>query len=92
MSDRGPAAMLVDVAAEAVALLDTLTDAEWDAPSLCAEWTIRDVVGHLGSGTSTPLATFTVGMLRARGRSIWPTPMTPAASPDRPQRTDSLLQ
>ena len=28
-------------------LLDTLTPAEWDAPSLCRGWRIRDVAGHL---------------------------------------------
>lgn len=28
-------------------LLDTLSPAEWDAPSLCRGWRIRDVAGHL---------------------------------------------
>lgn len=28
-------------------LLETLTPERWDAPSLCAEWRVRDVVGHL---------------------------------------------
>lgn len=28
-------------------LLETLTPAEWDAPSLCAGWRVRDVAGHL---------------------------------------------
>lgn len=32
-------------------LLETLTAAQWDAPSLCAEWRIRDVVGHMVSQT-----------------------------------------
>lgn len=27
--------------------LDTLSSDEWDAPSLCAEWRVRDVAGHL---------------------------------------------
>lgn len=30
-----------------VALLRTLSGEEWDAPSLCAGWRVRDVVGHL---------------------------------------------
>jgi uncharacterized protein (TIGR03083 family) len=30
-----------------VALLRTLSDDEWEAPSLCAGWRVRDVVGHL---------------------------------------------
>jgi uncharacterized protein (TIGR03083 family) len=28
-------------------LLDQLTDAEWQDPSLCAGWTVRDVAAHL---------------------------------------------
>ena len=28
-------------------LLDTLSPAEWDAPSLCRGWRVRDVAGHL---------------------------------------------
>ncbi|HWB66118.1 MAG TPA: maleylpyruvate isomerase family mycothiol-dependent enzyme [Mycobacteriales bacterium] len=27
--------------------LETLTEAEWEQPSLCSGWTVRDVVGHL---------------------------------------------
>ena len=27
--------------------LEGLTDAQWATPSLCAEWTVRDVVGHM---------------------------------------------
>ncbi|MFF5082872.1 maleylpyruvate isomerase family mycothiol-dependent enzyme [Actinoplanes sp. NPDC000266] len=30
-------------------LLQTLSPAEWDAPSLCAGWRVRDVAGHLAS-------------------------------------------
>ncbi|HEY0167045.1 MAG TPA: maleylpyruvate isomerase family mycothiol-dependent enzyme [Jatrophihabitans sp.] len=30
-------------------LLDSLTVAEWDAPSLCRGWRVRDVAGHLSS-------------------------------------------
>ena len=32
-------------------LLETLTPAQWNAPSLCAEWQVRDVVGHMVSET-----------------------------------------
>ncbi|MBV8302492.1 MAG: maleylpyruvate isomerase family mycothiol-dependent enzyme [Candidatus Dormibacteraeota bacterium] len=28
------------------AVLDTVTDAEWETPSLCAAWRVRDVVAH----------------------------------------------
>lgn len=30
-------------------LLSTLTPAQWDTPSLCTEWRVRDVVAHLFS-------------------------------------------
>jgi uncharacterized protein (TIGR03083 family) len=36
--------------AEREALIDdlgTLTDEQWATPSLCAEWTVRDVLGHM---------------------------------------------
>jgi uncharacterized protein (TIGR03083 family) len=37
--------------------LHALTDAEWDAPSLCDGWKIRHVVGHICMGsTMSPLA------------------------------------
>lgn len=39
---------------ERQALIDDLADATsaaWDTPSLCDEWKVRDVVGHLLSGT-----------------------------------------
>ncbi|WP_194820441.1 maleylpyruvate isomerase family mycothiol-dependent enzyme [Nocardia sp. XZ_19_385] len=32
---------------ELVTLLRTLTDEEWETPSLCAGWKVRDVIGHL---------------------------------------------
>jgi uncharacterized protein (TIGR03083 family) len=35
--------------ADLVALLTTLTPAQWNAPSLCAGWRIRDVVAHMFS-------------------------------------------
>jgi uncharacterized protein (TIGR03083 family) len=29
--------------------LDTLTEQEWEQPSLCPGWSVRDVVGHIPS-------------------------------------------
>lgn len=39
-------------------MLDGLTPQQWDTPSLCAGWRVRDVVGHLigGAGMSTGAA------------------------------------
>lgn len=39
-----------------LALLETLSPQQWDAPSLCSEWRVRDVVGHLVSTTEITLA------------------------------------
>jgi uncharacterized protein (TIGR03083 family) len=41
---------------ELAALLATLTRAQWQTPSLCEDWTVRDVVAHMISydGLTTP--------------------------------------
>lgn len=36
-----------DMRLRVAALLEALEPAEWDAPSLCAGWRVRDVAGHL---------------------------------------------
>lgn len=38
-----------DERADLADLLTTLTPAQWDAPSLCAAWRVRDVVAHMFS-------------------------------------------
>lgn len=46
--------------------LDSLTEAEWNAASLCVGWRVRDVVGHLvGILEPTRLQAF-VGLAKAR--------------------------
>ncbi|MFR9774794.1 maleylpyruvate isomerase family mycothiol-dependent enzyme [Micromonospora sp. MS34] len=47
-------------------LLDDLSPAEWEVPSLCAGWRVRDVAAHLTLAHTGPLAG-AVAMLRARG-------------------------
>ena len=37
-------------------ILETLTPEQWDAPSLCTEWRVRDVVGHMVSETCMTIA------------------------------------
>jgi len=44
-------------------LLETLTPAQWDAPSLCAEWRVRDVVGHMVSETRMTVAQVSLGWI-----------------------------
>ncbi|MEV0343811.1 maleylpyruvate isomerase family mycothiol-dependent enzyme [Nocardia sp. NPDC050713] len=52
MTIRG---MLAEERAELIALLRDLRAEEWETPSLCAGWTVRDVVGHLLYDTIAPL-------------------------------------
>ncbi|PWJ54943.1 TIGR03083 family protein [Quadrisphaera granulorum] len=47
-------------------LLDDLTADEWGRPSLCTDWTIRDVAAHLTLAHMGP-GVAAVAMLRARG-------------------------
>jgi uncharacterized protein (TIGR03083 family) len=42
-------AMARDERAELVDLLVTLTPEQWDAPTLCTDWRVRDVVAHVFS-------------------------------------------
>lgn len=61
--------MLSDVRAERLDLadlLDTLDDREWRAQSLCAGWTVRDVVAHLTLADREFTATV-LRVIRARG-------------------------
>ncbi|NEW41445.1 maleylpyruvate isomerase family mycothiol-dependent enzyme [Nocardia cyriacigeorgica] len=47
--------MLAAERAQLVELLRDLSDAEWESPSLCVGWRVRDVVGHLLQDTYSPL-------------------------------------
>lgn len=44
----------------------SLTPEEWTAPSLCAEWSNRDVLGHLVVGCSHPVGGFLGALIRHR--------------------------
>ena len=48
-------------------LLDRLAPADWDVSSLCAGWTVRDVVAHLTLTTRLSRRAAVLGVLRARG-------------------------
>jgi uncharacterized protein (TIGR03083 family) len=45
--------------------LGDLTSAQWDTPSLCTGWTVRDIVAHLSATASLNPATFVLGIARA---------------------------
>jgi uncharacterized protein (TIGR03083 family) len=56
------------IAAERGALADDLANlapAQWDTPSLCGEWTVRDIVAHMSATASLNPATFFVNMAKA---------------------------
>ncbi len=44
--------------------LATLDDSQWDTQSLCDEWKVRHVVGHLVGGADVKAGPFLVGMLK----------------------------
>jgi uncharacterized protein (TIGR03083 family) len=56
------------IAAERGALAEDLTDltsAQWDTSSLCAGWTVRDIVAHLSATASMSPPKFFLGMAKA---------------------------
>ena len=58
------------VSAERHRLADSvadLTDEQWVTPSLCAAWTVRDVVAHLTVTTRVTVPRLLRGAVRARG-------------------------
>ena len=55
-----------DVHAERKALLELLQNlsaSQWDTPSLCSEWRVRDVVGHMVSETKLTIPKVLVGTI-----------------------------
>jgi uncharacterized protein (TIGR03083 family) len=46
-------------------LLETLTPLEWNAQSLCTEWQVRDVVGHMVSETTLTIPKVARGLVRS---------------------------
>ncbi len=48
-------------------LLDSLGEQEWEVPSLCAGWRVRDVAAHLILAQMRPLPAV-VAAVRARGK------------------------
>ncbi|MDK1472327.1 maleylpyruvate isomerase family mycothiol-dependent enzyme [Streptomyces sp. 549] len=46
--------------------LEGLADEQWEQPSLCEGWTVRDVAAHLVDSARTTRLGFAVGLVRAR--------------------------
>lgn len=58
------------VAAERITLadlLETLAEADWERPSLCDGWRVRDVVAHVILSSNAHVASLLFNLLRARG-------------------------
>ncbi len=62
--------------------LATLTPEQWDAPSLCARWRVRDVVTHMPATTSSTPPVCSAGSSKA---GSGPTAPTPSGSPSSSQ-------
>jgi uncharacterized protein (TIGR03083 family) len=48
-------------------LLETLGPDEWDHPSICTGWRVRDVAAHVISSPQSGLGAVSLAMLRAKG-------------------------
>jgi uncharacterized protein (TIGR03083 family) len=46
--------------------LETLSPPEWDLPSLCAGWRVRDVVAHMAVGHTISVASYAAALVRHR--------------------------
>lgn len=46
--------------------LDAIDDQQWERPSLCAAWTVHDVVAHLVDSARTTRRGFVMALVRAR--------------------------
>ncbi len=59
-----------DIATERRALADVfdeLDERQWDTPSLCGEWTVRELAAHLVMPFNVSMPRFGLAMLRHRG-------------------------
>lgn len=60
-------AAIADERRELADLFAGLTAGQWDAPSLCAGWRVREVVAHMSLGFRHSLPRTLVELLKARG-------------------------
>ncbi|MFI7356815.1 maleylpyruvate isomerase family mycothiol-dependent enzyme [Streptomyces avidinii] len=66
-SRRTIAAAVAAERRELADVLDALSPDQWDAPSLCSGWRVREVAAHMSLGFRTSLPGFAAELLRARG-------------------------
>lgn len=58
------ATLMWDEVADIGRLLHELDDTDFDTPTLCDGWTVRDVLGHMGLGHTTAMPAMTVRIAR----------------------------
>lgn len=58
--------LMWDETADIGTLLHELDDAEFDRPSLCDDWRVRDVIGHMELGHTTPMPAIVKGLIHYR--------------------------
>ena len=62
--------MIGDARTDLAGYLETLTPEQWNAPSLCDQWKVRDVVGHLvGGANKIPMGSM-IGMMAKNGFNL----------------------
>ena len=67
MSDAAVRAAIADERRSQVDLYSSLTEEEWDTPSLCAGWRVREVLAHTTMPFRYSLPKVVVEMVKARG-------------------------
>ena len=67
MTDTELRTMIATERADFARTLAGLTDEQWDAPTLCAGWRVREVVAHMTMPFRLSLPGFALGILRDRG-------------------------
>lgn len=67
LTDTEYRAMIAAERAEFAQTLAGLTDEQWDGPTLCAGWRVREVVAHMTMPFRLSLPRFLLGLLRDRG-------------------------
>ena len=62
--------MIGDARTDLAGYLETITPEQWNAPSLCDQWKVRDVVGHLvGGANKIPMGSM-IGMMAKNGFNL----------------------
>src|SRR3954454_16921161 len=59
--------LLREELADFSSVLHGLDDSQWDRPSLCEGWRVRDVIGHMCVGYQMKLSAFPMLLVKYRG-------------------------